>query len=58
MNGPLVSTSPRTKDWAKFTRQTVEFHAKNARAWANSAVGEDLAAQIDPTFVLDPSLVG
>ncbi|MGH3376346.1 MAG: ATP-binding protein [Actinoallomurus sp.] len=48
----------QTKDWAKFTRQAVEFHAKNARAWANSTVGEDLEAQIDPDFVLGPSLVG
>ena len=40
------------KDWPKFTRQAVEFHVKNARAWANAAVGEDLAAQVDPGFLL------
>ncbi len=44
----------RGKDWAKYTRQAVEFHLKNARAWANAATGEDLAAQIDPDFVLGP----
>jgi CO dehydrogenase maturation factor len=42
----------RTKDWAKFTRQAAEFHVKNAKSWANRAVGEDLAAQVDPDFVL------
>jgi CO dehydrogenase maturation factor len=42
----------RRKDWPKFTRQAVEFHVKNARAWANAAVGEDLEAQVDPGFAL------
>ncbi|HEY4026976.1 MAG TPA: AAA family ATPase [Candidatus Dormibacteraeota bacterium] len=40
------------KDWDRFHRQTVEFHIRNARAWANAAVGEDLTAQVDPEFVL------
>ena len=40
------------KDWATFCRQGAEFHLKNARAWANRAVGEDLSAQVDPDFVL------
>ena len=44
----------RPKDWRKFSRQAAEFHVKNARGWANRAVGEDLAAQIDPDFVLGP----
>ena len=44
-----------TKDWPKFTRQAIEFHVKNARAWANAAAGEDLEAQIDPDFVLGPA---
>jgi CO dehydrogenase maturation factor len=42
----------RVKDWATFTRQAVEFHLKNARAWANAAVGADLAAQVDPDFMI------
>ncbi|MFI9383225.1 ATP-binding protein [Kutzneria sp. NPDC052558] len=35
------------RDWAAYQRQAVEFHLRNARAWA----GEDLAAQVDPGFV-------
>ncbi|MBE3558177.1 MAG: ATP-binding protein [Ktedonobacteraceae bacterium] len=38
------------KDWEKFYRQAVEFHRKNALAWANTATGEDLTAQIDPDY--------
>jgi CO dehydrogenase maturation factor len=37
-----------------FTRQAVEFHLKNARAWANAATGRDLTAQVDPGFVMGP----
>ena len=40
------------RDWAKLTRQASEFHLRNARAWANSATGEDLADQVDPDFVM------
>jgi len=40
------------RDWARFTRQAVEFHLKNARAWASAATGTDLAAQVDPDFVI------
>ncbi|WP_214106954.1 ATP-binding protein [Acrocarpospora catenulata] len=39
------------KDWARFGRQTAEFHLRNARAWANRATGADLSHQIDPDFV-------
>jgi CO dehydrogenase maturation factor len=46
----LDALDARPKDWAKFHRQAVEFHVKNARSWANRAVGEDLEAQIDPDF--------
>ncbi|MFD0742581.1 hypothetical protein ACFQ1L_12745 [Phytohabitans flavus] len=42
------------KDWATYTRQAVEFHLRNATAWANDKVGEDLAGQVDPEFVLGP----
>lgn len=41
----------RERDWAAYHRGTVEFHLRNAAAWGNRAVGADLAAQIDPTFV-------
>jgi CO dehydrogenase maturation factor len=47
-----VDNHPR--DWAKFTRQAIEFHHKNAAAWANRATGQDLTAQIDPDFVMGP----
>jgi CO dehydrogenase maturation factor len=49
-----VDTRPR--DWAKLTRQASEFHLRNARAWANSATGEDLAGQVDPGFVMGPPM--
>lgn len=42
------------KDWARFTRQGVEFHLRNARAWADRATGADLATQVDPEFVMGP----
>jgi CO dehydrogenase maturation factor len=46
----------RTKDWTKFTRQAIEFHLKNAAAWANSATRHDLRTQVDPDFVLGPQM--
>ncbi|MGW0806107.1 ATP-binding protein [Nonomuraea sp. NPDC002799] len=42
------------KDWARFGRQTVEFHLRNAQAWGNERVGFDLSVQIDPDFVYGP----
>ncbi|MEJ3744107.1 ATP-binding protein [Actinomycetes bacterium KLBMP 9797] len=45
------------KDWATYTRQAVEFHLRNATAWANDKVGEDLAGQVDPDFVLGPDVL-
>lgn len=45
-----------TKDWAGYARQAAEFHRRNATAWANERVGEDLAAQIDPDFTLGVEL--
>jgi CO dehydrogenase maturation factor len=47
-----IDATPR--DWARFTRQAVEFHLRNARAWANERTGEDLASQVDPAFTLSP----
>jgi CO dehydrogenase maturation factor len=40
----------RPKDWAAFQRHGVDFHLRNAVAWANQATGTDLAEQIDPGF--------
>jgi CO dehydrogenase maturation factor len=42
------------QDWARFTRQAVHFHLKNAQAWADRATGVDLGAQVDPDFVMGP----
>ncbi len=48
-----VDATPR--DCARFTRQAVQFHLRNAAAWANDRTGEDLAGQVDPEFVLGPA---
>ncbi|MFJ7152269.1 ATP-binding protein [Streptomyces sp. NPDC100445] len=40
------------RDWERYTRQMVHFHLKNAEAWGNERTGADLAAQVDPGFVL------
>jgi CO dehydrogenase maturation factor len=40
------------QDWEKFYRQTVEFHRRNALAWLNTTLGEDVTTQIDPDFSL------
>ncbi|MGI5214049.1 ATP-binding protein [Plantactinospora sp. CA-290183] len=44
----------QAKDWATYHRHAVEFHLRNASAWANDRVGEDLAGQVDPDFVFGP----
>jgi CO dehydrogenase maturation factor len=43
------------RDWARFTQQAVDFHLRNATAWANDRIGEDLAGQIDPEFIHGPA---
>lgn len=43
------------QDWPRFTRQAVQFHLKNARAWGDRATGVDLGAQVDPDFVMGPA---
>lgn len=40
------------RDWERYTRQMVHFHLKNADSWGNAKTGADLAAQVDPAFVL------
>ena len=45
-----LDATPR--DWHRYTRQAVEFHLRNAAAWGDQRTGTDLAAQIDPEFVL------
>jgi CO dehydrogenase maturation factor len=53
----LSAADSARKDWGKQYRQTVELHLRNARRWANAAAGEDLGAQVDPDFVLEPDLL-
>lgn len=51
----LRSTADATyplRDRERYMRQMVHFHLKNARSWGNERTGVDLAAQIDPDFVL------
>jgi CO dehydrogenase maturation factor len=50
-----VDAAPR--DWERYQRQGIEFHLRNARAWGNARTGEDLAAQVDPDFTLNPRLL-
>ena len=40
------------RDWHRYTRQMVHFHLRNAESWGNEKTGADLAAQVDPGFVL------
>lgn len=42
------------RDWTHYQQQAVRFHLRNATAWGNDRAGEDLAHQVDPTFVLGP----
>jgi CO dehydrogenase maturation factor len=44
-----------TTDWETFQRRAVEFHLRNATAWANDRAGEDLSAQVDPDFTHGPT---
>ncbi|MET8842175.1 ATP-binding protein [Streptomyces rubiginosohelvolus] len=46
------------RDWGRYTRQMVHFHLKNAESWGNEKTGADLAAQVDPAFVLDERHAG
>ncbi|MFK0179211.1 ATP-binding protein [Streptomyces xanthochromogenes] len=45
------------RDWDRYTRQMVHFHLKNAESWGNAKTGADLAAQVDPAFVLSEQLL-
>ncbi|WP_367321679.1 ATP-binding protein [Streptomyces sp. HUAS ZL42] len=47
-----VDATYELRDWERYTRQMVLFHLKNARSWGNERTGADLAAQVDPGFVL------
>ena len=47
-----ADASYEQRDWERYTRQMVHFHLKNAESWGNAKTGADLAAQVDPAFVL------
>ncbi|MET8947562.1 ATP-binding protein [Streptomyces sp. NPDC004542] len=44
------------RDWTRYTRQMVHFHLRNAQSWGNERTGADLAAQVDPAFVLSEAV--
>ncbi|CAM5561195.1 ATP-binding protein [Streptomyces stelliscabiei] len=50
-----AAVDARPKDWAAFQKHAVEFHLRNAAAWANEATGQDLATQVDPDFQHGPT---
>ncbi|ANB07639.1 ATP-binding protein [Streptomyces ambofaciens] len=45
------------RDWERYTQQMIHFHLKNARSWGDERTGTDLAAQVDPGFVLGEGVV-
>ncbi|WP_037602053.1 ATP-binding protein [Streptacidiphilus rugosus] len=45
------------RDWVRYTSQLVAFHLRNAESWGNAKTGADLAAQVDPDFVLGEDLL-
>jgi CO dehydrogenase maturation factor len=47
-----ADSSYERRDWERYTRQMVHFHLKNAQSWGNAKTGADLAAQVDPSFIL------
>jgi CO dehydrogenase maturation factor len=47
-----------TRDWDRYRDQAIDFHLRNATAWANDATGENLTDQIDPDFTLGTALLG
>ncbi|MEO3746049.1 ATP-binding protein [Plantactinospora sp. B5E13] len=51
-----ATVDAQDRDWATYHRHAVEFHLRNAVAWANERVGEDLANQVDPEYVPGPRL--
>ena len=48
----LTEVDSQQKDWDAFYKHMIEFHTRNANAWASKQVGEDLTKQIDPEFSL------
>ncbi|RAG85288.1 ATP-binding protein [Streptacidiphilus pinicola] len=51
-----VDAAHAERDWERYMRQLVTFHRRNAESWGNDKTGADLAAQVDPDFVLGEHL--
>ncbi|WP_199433853.1 ATP-binding protein [Qaidamihabitans albus] len=49
----LSTVDSNERDWERYQAQAVEFHLRNARAWA----GSELTDQVDPEFVPGPLAV-
>jgi CO dehydrogenase maturation factor len=47
----LTAALSASRDWQKYWHWGIHFHRKNAFAWANNAVGEDVSEQIDEEFL-------
>jgi len=47
----LNAAMSASRDWQKYWHWGIHFHRKNAFAWANKAVGEDVSEQIDEEFL-------
>ena len=50
LDAVLAELDAVQRDWTAYHRDTVHFHLRNARAWANQSAGRDLAEQVDPDF--------
>jgi CO dehydrogenase maturation factor len=57
LNRMQEAVDATVRDPTRFLAQMHEMHLRNARAWANAAVGIDLANQIDPDFRFGPEVV-
>jgi CO dehydrogenase maturation factor len=55
LDAVLAELDGSERDWDAYHRDTVEFHLRNARSWANAALGRDLSDQVDPEFVPGPA---
>ncbi|MFE9609759.1 adenylyl-sulfate kinase [Streptomyces sp. NPDC006012] len=50
-----AAVDARPKDWTVFQQHAVDFHLRNASAWADNATGLPLADQVDPAFRHGPA---
>jgi len=57
LNRMQETVDATVRDPARFLAQMHEIHLRNAKAWANAAVGIDLATQIDPDFRFGPQVI-